>query len=65
MDFAITQKGEPVPKGYIDCYKCKWSHKLYDFAGKWTGSVFCSRRNGKIRKRFRGGCKWAEREGER
>ena len=54
-----------MPKGYIDCFKCKWSHKLYDHTGKWTGAVFCSQRNGKIRKRFRGECKYVgEREGE-
>lgn len=52
-------------KGYIDCHKCKWSHKLYDFRGKWMGAVFCSQRNGKIRKRFRGECKYVgEREDE-
>lgn len=54
-----------MPKGYIDCHKCKWSHRLYDHTGKWTGAVFCSMRNGKIRKRFRGECKYiGEREGE-
>lgn len=53
-----------MPKGYIDCHKCKWSHRLYDHTGKWTGAAFCSLRNGKIRKRFRGECKWAEREGK-
>ena len=47
-----------MPKGYIDCHKCKWSHRLYDHTGKWTGAVFCSKRNGKIRKRFRGECKY-------
>lgn len=47
-----------MAQGYIDCHKCKYSHKLYDFTGKWTGKVFCVKRNGKIRKRFRGECKW-------
>lgn len=51
-----------MPKGYIDCHKCKCSHRLYDHTGKWTGAVFCSMRNGKIRKRFRGECEWEERE---
>lgn len=51
-----------MPKGYIDCFKCRWSHKLYDYTGKWTGAVFCSKRNGKIRKRFRGECKYKESE---
>jgi len=49
-----------MPKGYIDCHKCKWSHRLYDFTGKATGAVFCSKRNGKIRKRFRSECEWRE-----
>lgn len=53
-----------MPKGYIDCHKCKWSHKLYDFTGKWTGAIFCTKRNGKIRKRFRGECKYVESEGK-
>lgn len=45
----------------IDCYKCKWSHRLYDHTGKWTGAVFCSMRNGKLHKRFRGECELRER----
>ena len=49
-----------MAKSYIDCYKCKRSHKLYDRKGTWTGAVLCSKRNGKIKKRFRGECKWRE-----
>lgn len=47
-------------KGYIDCYKCKWSHRLYDHNGKWTGAVFCTLRNGKLKKRFRKDCKYKD-----
>lgn len=48
-------------KDYIDCYKCKWSNRLYDHNGKWTGAVFCTMRNGKLNKRFRKECKHKER----
>ena len=48
-------------KGYVDCYKCKWSHRLYDRHGKLTGAVFCSMRNSKLHKRFRGECELRER----
>ena len=51
-----------MPKGYIDCHKCKYSHKLYDHRKVWTGAVFCSERNGKLKKRFRKECKWKENE---
>ena len=53
---------ERMMKGYIDCHKCKWSHRLYDHRGKWTGKVFCTLRNGKLKKRFRGECKYIEQE---
>ena len=48
---------------YLDCHKCRYSHKLYDHTGKWTGKIFCSKRNGKIRKRFRGECKFTDMRG--
>ena len=58
---TADRKGERVmPKGYIDCRKCKWSNKLYDFTGKWTGSLWCVKRNGKLRKRYRGECKYVK-----
>ena len=53
-----------MPKGYIDCHKCNWSHRLYDFTGKATGAVFCTLRNGKLKKRFRKDCKWREERSE-
>lgn len=47
-------------KGYIDCHKCKWGHRLYDRTGKWTGAFFCSLRNGRLHKRFRKECKYKD-----
>lgn len=47
-------------KGYIDCHKCKWSHRLYDHNGKWTGAFFCTLRNGRLKKRFRKECKYKD-----
>ena len=45
---------------HLDCHKCRYSHKMYDHTGKWTVKIFCSQRNGKLKKRFRGECKYVE-----
>lgn len=48
-------------RDYIDCLECKWSSRLYDRHGKWTGAFFCALRNGKLSKRFRKECKYKDR----
>ena len=46
----------------IDCYACTRHCKLYDRNAKVRGH-WCSARNGKLKKRFRGDCQFVAKGG--
>lgn len=56
----VKKKGD-----YIDCYKCRHHSLLYDYHLSHTTvkGHWCSARNGRIRKRFRGDCQFVMKGG--
>ena len=52
MGMKVKKKGN-----YLDCYSCTAHSLLYDRRGHATGH-WCVKRNGKLRKRFRGDCQF-------
>ena len=55
---TVKKKGD-----YLDCYHCTSHFLLYDRKGRVTGH-WCVKRNGRIRKRFRGDCQFIREDGE-
>lgn len=54
----MTREEVVKKKGaYLDCHSCVYHSRLYDRHGVTTGH-WCSARNGRLKKRFRGDCKW-------
>lgn len=55
---AMTREEVVKKKGdYLDCHSCVHHSRLYDRHGVATGH-WCSARNGRLKKRFRGECNW-------